>query len=354
MVPLMRHPLRRPAPGRRCLPKRGSLNPRAAGRGRTIAKVREGEEQRGDPPVGLWEADLPETFRAADLGSVSAQERFLRSIRLELIALGVAAVAGAYSWHWRGSRTDIAGVIAATSFALAGVVRTAIQRGKLERAWYDGRAVAESAKTMAWCYAVGGRPFPLGPDALADAEFVRRLGELPTGLNDLDLVPTTDGGPQITEPMRSLRRSSLEERKAVYLAGRIRGQQRWYARKARWNMQRANRWNAALLTVEAGGAVAAAVKAATDIPVDLLPAAAAIVAGAAAYLQTKQHDSLASAYSLASLELANVAELLPGVIDEAEWASFVDQAETSISREHSMWRARRSPNRRGPDERKDP
>lgn len=306
-----------------------------------------------DPPVGLAEVDLPETFRAADRGSVSAQERFLRSIRLELISLGVAAAAGAYSWHWRGS-TDIAGVIAAASFALAGVVRTAIHRGKLERAWYDGRAVAESAKTMAWCYAMGGRPFPLGADAPADSEFVRRLGELPTGLNDLELVPTTDGGPQISDAMRTLRRSPLEERKSVYLAGRIRDQQSWYARKARWNKQRANRWNAALVTVEAGGAVGAALKAATDIPVDLLPAAAAIVAGAAAYLQTKQHDSLASAYSVASLELANVAELLPGVIDEAEWASFVDQAETSISREHSMWRARRSPNRRGPDERKDP
>lgn len=299
-------------------------------------------------PVGLSHADLPEMFRAADRGSVAAQARFLRSMRVQLIALGMAAISGAYSWHWSRLDTDLSAVVAAVAFALAGVLRAAMQRSRLERSWYDGRAVAESAKTMAWRYAVAGRPFPLELDeAAADREFVRRLGELPSGLADLDMVPSAQGGPQITPAMRSLRRLPLEDRKAAYAEGRVRDQQGWYARKARWNKERADRWNSLLLTVEAAGAIGAALKATTDITIDLLPAAAAVIAGATAYLQTKQHDSLASAYTVASLELSTVAELLPGVVSEAQWADFVDEAENSVSREHTMWRARRSRPLRG-------
>lgn len=287
---------------------------------------------------------MPETFRAADRGSTSAQARFLRSMRIQLIALGAAAVLGSYSWRWPATDTDWAAAAAALAFALAGVLRASMQRNRLERSWYDGRAVAESAKTMAWCYAVAGRPFPRALDeAAADREFVHRLRELPVGLSDLSIVPSEEAGPQITAGMRSLRSFPLEERKAAYLAGRVRDQQKWYAHNARWNKQRADRWNVLLLSVEACGALAAALKATTEIAIDLLPAVAAIVAGATAYLQTKQHDALASAYSVASLELATVAELLPGVADEEQWAEFVDQAESSVSREHTMWRAKRSP-----------
>lgn len=286
---------------------------------------------------------MPEVFHAADRSSLSAQTRFLRSMRTQLVALAVAAAFGSYSWTWPGSTTDFAAVVAAVAFALAGVLRAGMQRNRLERSWYDARAVAESAKTMAWRYAVGGQPFPLTIDSSgADAELVRRLRELPAGLAGLHIVPSSDAGRQITPAMRSLRHQSLEQRKAAYSGERVRNQQAWYARRARWNKKRADRWNVLLLTVEAAGAVAAALKATTDISIDLLPVVAAIVASATAYLQTKQHDSLASAYSVASLELASVNELLPGVSDEGRWAAFVDEAENAISREHTMWKARRS------------
>jgi len=142
--------------------------------------------------------------------------------------------------------------------------------------------------------------------------------------------------------MRAMRSLPLESRKEAYATGRIQDQQRWYFNKARWNRQRSNRWNAILLAVEAAGAVGAVVKATTDVPIDVLPVAAAVVAGATAYLQTKQHDTLASAYTVAYLELASVADLVDAITDEVEWAGFVDEAENAISREHTMWRARRS------------
>ncbi len=299
----------------------------------------------GPQPTGLSDPDLPEVFRAADQSSLAAQARFLTSMRIQLVALAVAAAFGAFTWRWPGTGTDVAAIVAASAFALAGVLRAGMQRRKLERSWYDGRAAAESARTMAWRYAVGGKPFPLKPDgtwAAADAELIGRLRDLPVDLRDLELVPSAEGGRQITDGMRGLRGLSLDARKAVYAGGRIQQQRDWYARKARWNKRCADRWNAFLLGVEAAGALGAVLKATTNLPLDLLPVVAAVVAGATAYLQTKQHDTLASAYTVAALELASIADLLPAVGAEAEWAAFVDEAENAISREHTMWSARRS------------
>lgn len=301
--------------------------------------------------TGLAEADLPESFRSADQSSLAAQARFLRSMRVQLVALSVAALCGAVSWTLPGSTTDIAAVVAAVAFALAGVLRARMQGNRLERTWYDGRAVAESAKTMAWRYAVAGRPFPAEIDpAKTDAAFVRGLRDLPAGLSELDVVPVSDGGRQITDAMRALRDRSLEERKTAYAEHRISDQRRWYGRKARWNKTCADRWNMVFLALDAAGAIGAAVKATSDIQIDVLPVVAAVVAGATAYVQTKQHEALASAYTVANLELASIAELLPAVADERHWARFVDEAETAISREHTMWKARRTERKTSTDE----
>ncbi len=302
-----------------------------------------GDSSSEERHAGLTDDDLPEVFRTADRCSVEAQGRFLRSLRVELVALAVGAAFGAYSWTWPGTQTDIAAVVAAIAFGCAAVLRGAIKRGKPERSWYDGRAAAESAKTLAWRYAVGGNPFPRDLDEVeADRELVGRLGELPATLANLDIVPSSDQGRQITPAMRALRRLPLEERKAAYDEGRIREQQAWYSRRAWLNRSRAARWNWLLITIEVLGAVGAALKATTEISIEVLPVTAAVVAGATAYLQTKQHDSLASAYAVASLELASVGELLAGVTNEHHWAGFVDQAENAISREHTMWKATRS------------
>lgn len=301
----------------------------------------------------LRDTDMPEVFRAADRSSLLAQRRFLRSSATQLILLALGAAFGAYSWRWRDPEIDAAALIAGLAFALAGTLRAGMQRRKPERGWYDGRAVAESAKTMAWRYAVAGKPFPLElAERSADLEMVRRLRDLPLSTAGLELVPSSEAGAQITSAMRSLRQMPLMERKTAYREGRLRDQQAWYARKALSNRQQGDLWNRLLLSLEAAGAVAAVLIATTALSLHVLPLTGAVLAGATAWLQTKQHETLASAYALASLDLATVLELMEGVVSEGEWASFVDDAENAVSREHTMWQARRSQGRSRADEAK--
>jgi len=67
--------------------------------------------------------------------------------------------------------------------------------------------------------------------------------------------------------------------------------------------------------------------------------ASALVGAGAAWVQTKQHQNLASAYEVASQELAVIGAHGDWASEEPAWAHFVDQAEEAISREHTTWRA---------------
>jgi protein-S-isoprenylcysteine O-methyltransferase Ste14 len=275
---------------------------------------------------------------------MEAQQRFLRSLQAQLILLVTAAIGGAFTWRFGGSGPDWAGFTAAVAFFLAALLRIDLLRSRPERTWYDGRAAAESAKTLAWRYSVGGEPLRLDVvgDAEADRLFIARLNDLLNDLRGIHLVPSVGTGDQITSAMRDLRKKTLDDRKLAYESGRIDDQRSWYASKARWNERRARVWNTIMLGLEAVGVVGAILKATATIETDILGITGAGVAGAAAWLQAKQHLSLASAYSVASQELASIKALVAQPSTEAEWAHFVDQAEEAISREHTLWRASHS------------
>ena len=114
---------------------------------------------------------------------------------------------------------------------------------------------------------------------------------------------------------------------------------RWYTNNARANERRARSWTVVLVLVEAGAFVAAMLRAMGRIDFDLFGIVGAIGAAVAAWTQTRQHESLAAAYSVAAEELAMIAAQMEGVEGEAAWAEFVADAEDAMSREHTMWRA---------------
>ena len=290
----------------------------------------------------LRDQDLPALYQAADTNSLEAQEGFLKKTSIGLVMLIVAAAAGALTYKL-GS-VDLMGVIAAAAFIIAVFLRLDLSSNRPERIWYEGRAAAESTKNLAWRYAVGAGPFRIDTTSPAEADelFTNRLRETLTDLRGINFVPSSAVGEHITHGMRDLRRRPLDERKTAYRVGRIEDQQRWYSAKARWNLTRARRWNGILLAIEASGAIAAVLKAAGVLELDLLGLAGAVVAAGASWLQTKQHFNLAEAYSIAAHELSAINDRISTQITEEAWARFVNDAEEAISREHTLWRASRT------------
>jgi SMODS and SLOG-associating 2TM effector domain 3/SMODS and SLOG-associating 2TM effector domain 1 len=288
---------------------------------------------------GISENEFPALYRAADQNSLTGQRRYLTATGLRLAMLVAAAVFGLVSWRTGGG--DLAGIAAAAAFGVALLSELYLLQERPDRVWYDGRAAAESAKTLTWRYLVGGDPFGIVNLSDRDAEqlLLDRFGQIAHDLKGVHLVPVSGGSDQLSDAMRQLRALPLDARRALYRRGRIHDQQIWYARKARWNEQRAMRWSLALTALEAVGLVGAVLKATGTVRVDLLGLAGALVAAGVAWTQTKQHQTLASAYAVASQELATIGARIDRPSTEQEWAHFVDQAEDAISREHTLWRA---------------
>jgi hypothetical protein len=289
------------------------------------------------------EPTLPQAFVEADAFSLAGQRRTVRGtstrLMLTVVATGFLSLAPLWPTELSGHREiEAVGIVAAALFLVAFLIELRLLRVQPERDWYDGRAVAESAKTLVWRYAVGGLPYPVSQQA--DDQFRRDIEGLATDLEPLR--PAVASGSAPTDWMRSLRASSLEERRDSYLRQRVRDQEAWYSRKAAYNYRRARMWIYALLTAEAAGVVLALLKSLSVLSIDLASVAAAVIASGVAWTALKQHESVGAAYTLASRELASVRLGLLEVETEEAWVHAVANAEEAISREHTMWRVSRS------------
>ena len=291
------------------------------------------------PTVSIDESDFPALYHAAERNSLDGQRRYLTATRLRLVMLVVAAVFGLITW--RHGRADLAAVVAGAAFSAALLAELYLLRRRPDRLWYDGRAAAESAKTLTWRYLVGGNPFGLTEVSEEEAELLllHRFRQIAAELRGAHLVPISDAADQIGPALRRVRSLPLEERRALYRSGRIDAQHAWYRGKAPWNERRATQWSLVLTGLEALGLGGAVLKAMGTFGFDLLGLASALVGAGAAWVQTKQHQNLASAYEVASQELAVIGAHGDWASDEPAWAHFVDQAEEAISREHTTWRA---------------
>ncbi len=292
-------------------------------------------------PASFKDEDLPALFRSADKLSASGHARRRNYfVGFLLCDLG-AAFCSAFEDPSKGLSVAVVVLLVA---GLLGTIAL-LQEGP-EVDWYRGRAMAESVKTLSWRYMMCAEPYTRGvPIDEADARLVQELGallkvdlQLSRGLN------LRDGNQvQITAKMREVRSSDMRSRKAFYLSFRLRDQKGWYSRKAgqaqMWLMT--CRWAVAVIQF---GVVMEAISVVLRphqlfSPVGLMSALAAFVV---AWQQLNEYGGLTVAYNLASHELAGLESLIDLVDTEEKLKEFVLNAERAISREHTLWRARRT------------
>ena len=287
----------------------------------------------------LRHSDLPSLFREADRCSVRGQQRFIRATKARLLLAVLAAVCASFAYIAKVGHVELLSIGAAAAFTAAFGSEVWLLAARPEQDWYGGRALAESAKTLSWRYAVCGLPFPLD-QASADVYLAEQLAELLVDAPDLPVLP----GHEVALPpaLSAWRGQPLDDRRKAYIEGRIEDQQRWYAEKAEANAARANWWRLGLIGTELAGAVVAMLTALSVLHVDLTSIASTVVGVGAAWLAVRQHEAVARAYTIASHELVLIAVRLERVSDEHSWAAEVADAEEAISREHTMWRASRA------------
>lgn len=281
---------------------------------------------------------MPAAFRSADRASLDGQRSAVAQIRWSLRLGVLAAAAGIVTWRVGDGDLDVMAALAGVAFLGALFLTLRLGAEGFEARWYRGRAIAESVKTLAWRYSVGGDPFGLHSAIEVDGHFVERVNEVIERGGPIQLEPMA--GDQITVAMRELRARPLPERREAYILGRVNDQEAWYTGKAKANNRSASRWSVVAAVANLVGFGGAALRFVGWVEIDLLGVAAAAAGAATAWSQLRQHRILGTSYALAAQELSLVREKLRGIGDEDAWALAVSDAEDAISREHTMWLAR--------------
>lgn len=280
--------------------------------------------------------DLPPLWHAAEKKSAEQQRVFYATTAAQLGALTLAAVTALLPTEYLGRvgpATTLLLFLLAFGLQISGI------SGQAEQRWYDARAAAESIKSAAWQFAVGGESFRID-DARAGTRFTELLRDVLRTLHSLDIGDATDTTASVTESMKNVRNTDLEDRRTTYLRGRVQNQVTWYSRKAQWSKRRAWQVGAAVIVTEGIAIVLGLLRVMGNLDSDLLGAVAAAAAGLIGWSQAKKYSLLAESYGVTSHEVGLIGASLDSS-DEAAWAQSVHDAEAAFSREHTMWRARR-------------
>lgn len=289
----------------------------------------------------MTNAAFPALFQAADAASISAQKTYLGLFKATLLLLLAGALLGSFSAAgWQQDSRIASAILLGVSI----VLNTTMRMLSPEKTWFGARAIAESVKSSSWRYMAGGEPYgcELAPKA-ADENFLDELRTIMAqksslAWDHLNMAPT----PQITAEMRARRQLPTAERLQLYLTERIKDQREWYAGKAAGSQKSYLKW----FSLTMAGQVAALTSAilmirVVDSPVNLTGALSAVSAAFMAWLQVKKYQELAQAYALAAHELGIIEAQAAHLSAEHEVAAFVANAENAVSREHTMWIARR-------------
>lgn len=291
-------------------------------------------------PPGLQRSDLSAICRSAADVSARGQRTTKLLVRYELVALVLAGAAGVHSVRVGPARLDVLAAAGALFFLISLACLVYRSKDKPENRWYAGRAGAESVRTMAWRYAVGGDPFPRSmEDKDAAALYLARLTDILDELRHLELAPTAPDEGELTPGMKNLRAASFPARRAAYKRDRIDNQISWYTARADSHERAARLWLLVSGLASLAGLVAAGLRMFDVIDIDVLGVAAACASAAIGWNQLNQNRILVSAYRVTARELAIIRDRIDHV-DEDEWAGFVSDAEDAVSREHTLWLAR--------------
>ena len=285
--------------------------------------------------------DFPALYAAADKTARSGELRYVGLTSADLVLVVAAALFGGLSalGSEHDARWFAAGAAACLVAAL--LVRFANRSTQPNREWWDGRAVAETVKSATWRYVARVGPFSGGD---ADKAFIDQLTDIldESRRQRAELQTTDDDAPQITETMQRLRALGANERRAVYLSDRVQDQIRWYSSRAKTHRQRASQWfwvGAAAQLVALAWAIA---RAAEPMALNFVAFFSSVAAGGTAIAQVGRHDELARSYSYAAQELNLFKSLLERAKDDVAFAHLVEQTELAISREHTLWVAKRT------------
>ncbi len=286
--------------------------------------------------------DYPSLFRASDKVSIDSQKNYILLFLAEISFVLFGACMSIYNFSLENSKL-IVYVISGVLF-LFGIIISIIQKVmRYDNLWYQGRALAESCKTITWRYISCSEEFNINVDDNTSRKiFLNKIDKLSKEFEFLNkhLDKTLLVEPNITGTMANIRSKNLSERKEYYLKERIEDQKKWYSKNAKKNKDRSNLWFTLniishVVTIICIGYLIFNPKSNWNFVGLFTTISTSIIA----WVQLKQYQNLNQSYSTASIELNLISDLGQSILLEEEFSKYVLDSENAISREHTTWLA---------------
>jgi hypothetical protein len=214
---------------------------------------------------------------------------------------------------------------------------------RLDDRWFAARALAENVKSAVWRYVMKSAPETPEAQRGSDDEFLAGLREIRRRFPEraTKTAAYLQGNEDITQWMKAVRKQSFQQKLDLFLERRLGDQLSWYTRKARENAILETQWMIGIIVLELVAVLAAALNALLLLRFNVVPGLAASASGLVGWIRTKRFSDLANSYTVAAEDLRQLRARADSVQDEASLAALVNDVETAVSREHSMWMARR-------------
>lgn len=282
--------------------------------------------------------EYPSIYDETNRKSARSQTVFLGTVKAEYLILIITAVNAAISYKYQ----YIANLYL---FSLLIVLLGVRYFFNFEKKWYKYRAVTESIKTTTWKFAMKAEPFNSGEGVNDAKQFIDYIIEILKGSRYAIKTKTDNSIRQdsFNICLREIRSLDYESRRDFYVNNRIMEQHEWYSNKAVYNKRIGRAWGIAILALYVASFGLSAYNARFATPTDSMPTEliTTILASLIGWVQTKKFNELSASYSLTAHEIGLIKEQAYYVVSENEFISFVRDAETAFSREHTQWLARR-------------
>lgn len=300
-----------------------------------------------DKAIDIGREDLPGIYYSASEASISAQKTFLLLIKANIILLLVLAILSAININSvpKGYQYLIP-LTSAILMTISIIITYATEAGKYEKKWYDGRAIAESLKTLSWKFMMKAEPFFNLSKEKAEEKFLNDFKEIknairPTG--EIFGANNQANEHQLTDKMKEVYASDIDTRKGTYEKNRIGGQKKWYGKNSDINSKKAGYFFWIVIGLQVFSVLSAFFMfSIPDFAFNPTGLVSTAVVALMSWIQVKQYRNLAESYGVTSTELSIIEDTIPNITKNKKFSSFVAESETAISREHTLWRARRT------------
>lgn len=289
--------------------------------------------------------DFPALYLIASDVSGDAQKFYVNLIKANLFFLFIGAALSAFTITEISEKIRIG--VASLLFLLAStLISIIIQLIHKEKDWYGGRAIAESIKTLTWRYIMCAKPYEnTSSIEKIDKKFIKHIGSILKDWKDISgaLSGYSTDRPHITDQMHAVRKLSTKQRKGIYMTQRIKNQRNWYNLNAKKNKNKEHIFFIITSFSQFFAVISSFILILKpDQIVNVTGVFSTLAASLLAWMQVKRYQELTQSYGLAAQELGLIYEEGAYVQSDRQLSAFIMDAENAISREHTLWIARKN------------